>query len=490
LDFVLSNLNVLKVKADVLVVGIFKEQKYSGAVKSINDSLGDALKNISEEEKFDGDLGKSLMLSRTFGKIGSKRVLMVGLGEKTEFSTNTLRKIGNLVINKVKGLSSVVAFSSELCNGPGYISALTEGLLLGNYEFNKYKTNNSHENEVEKVIFASNKIKESILKDETDFARVISESINLARDLVNEPPVYLTPSKLAEVASQVAEEGNLKCEIFDYAEIERRGMNGLMAVSSGSEEPPRFIHLTYEPPRRSRRSIAVVGKGITFDSGGLCLKPADSMRTMKMDMGGSAVVLGIMKAIAVLKPSIRVHGLIASSENMTGPKAYKPDDVIRAYNGKTIEVINTDAEGRIVLSDALSYAVELKVDEIVDLATLTGACMVGLGSYTAGIMGNNQKLIDKIRKASDNVGEKTWQLPMDDELRAEIKSNVADIKNAGSRMGGAITAAMFLENFVGDVPWAHIDIAGPAFLEKDSNWNPKGGTGFGVRTIIKYLTGK
>jgi len=490
LDFVLSNLNVLNVKADVLVIGIFKGQKYIGAVKSLNDILGDALKNISEEERFEGDVGKSIMLSSTLGKIGCKRVLMVGLGEKTDFSAITLGKIGNLVIKKVKGLSSVIAFTPEFCNGTGYISALTEGLLLGNYEFNKYKTNNSDGNQVAKVIFASNKVKESTLKDETEFARVISESINLARDLVNEPPVYLTPSKLAEVASEVAEEGNLKCEIFDYAEIERRGMNGLMAVSSGSEEPPRFIHLTYEPPRRSKRSIAVVGKGITFDSGGLCLKPADSMRTMKMDMGGSAVVLGVMKAIAVLKPSIRVHGLIASSENMTGAKAYKPDDVIRAYNGKTIEVINTDAEGRIVLSDALSYAVELKVDEIVDLATLTGACMVGLGGYTAGIMGNDQKLIDKIRNASDTVGEKTWQLPMDDELRDEIKSNVADIKNAGSRMGGAITAAMFLENFVGDVPWAHIDIAGPAFLEKDSNWNPKGGTGFGVRTIIKYLTGK
>jgi len=490
LDFVLSKLNVLKVKADILVIGIFKGQKYLGVVKDINDSLAGALKNISDEEKFEGNLGQSIMLSSTFGKIGCKRVLMVGLGEKADFSAITLRKIGILVIKKVKGLSSVVAFSSEFSKGPGYISALTEGLLLGSYEFNKYKTENSDGNEVEKVIFASSKVKESTLKNETDFARLISESTNLARDLVNEPPVYLTPSKLAEVASQVAEEGRLKCEIFDYAEIERRGMNGLMAVSSGSEEPPRFIHLTYEPQRKSKRSIAVVGKGITFDSGGLCLKPPDSMRTMKMDMGGSAVVLGVMKAIAVLKPSIRVHGLIASSENMTGAKAYKPDDVIRAYNGKTIEVINTDAEGRIVLSDALSYAVELKVNEIVDLATLTGACMVGLGSYTAGIMGNDQKLIDKIRKASDSVGEKTWQLPMDDELRVEIKSNVADIKNAGSRMGGAITAAMFLENFVGDVPWAHIDIAGPAFLEKDSDWNPKGGTGFGVRTIIKYLTGK
>ena len=269
MEFILSRVNIVKLKADVLVIGIFKGQRYSGAVKSINDSLGNALKNISEEERFEGDLGKSLMLSRTLGKIGSKRVLMVGLGEKTEFSTNTLRKIGTLVTNKVKGLSSIIAISSELFRGPGHISALTEGLLLGSYEFNKYKTNNSEGNEIEKVIFASKQVKAFTLKEETDFARLISESTNLARDLVNEPPVYLTPSKLAEVASQIAKGGGLNCEIFDYAEIERRGMNGLMAVSSGSEEPPRFIHLTYEPPRKSRRSIAIVGKGITFDSGHL-----------------------------------------------------------------------------------------------------------------------------------------------------------------------------------------------------------------------------
>jgi len=490
LEFTLTTESALKLKADILVLGIFKGQNYSGVLKSVNDTLNGALKNLAEEERFEGDMGKSLMLSRTFGKIASKRILLVGLGEKSEFTQNTLRKVGILVIQKIKNISSVAVFSFEFSSNPGYISALSEGLLLGSYEFKKYKTNNSDVNKIEKMIFSSKQIKAAAFREEIEFARLISDSTNLARDLVNEPPVYLTPSKLAEVATQVAKDGGLKCEIFDYAEIEKRGMNGLMAVSSGSEEPPRFIHLTYEPSRKARKSIAVVGKGITFDSGGLCLKPPDSMRTMKMDMGGSAVVLGVMKAIAVLKPSVRVHGLIASSENMTGGKAYKPDDVIKAYNGKTIEVINTDAEGRIVLSDALSYAVELKVDEIVDLATLTGACMVGLGSYTAGVMGNDQKLIDKIRNASDSIGEKTWQLPMDDELRAEIDSNVADIKNAGSRMGGAITAAMFLENFVGDVPWAHIDIAGPAFVEKDSLWSPKGGTGFGVRTIIKYLSGK
>ncbi|MGB2692404.1 MAG: leucyl aminopeptidase [Thermodesulfobacteriota bacterium] len=490
MEFKLSTESALKIKADILVLGIYKGQKYSGVIKSLNDVLKGALKNLSEEEGFDGDLGKSLMLSSTFGKIASKRVLLVGLGEKDKFTHNILRKAGILVIKKIKDISTSAVFGSEFSNSTGDISSISEGLLLGSYEFSKYKSDHSDKSKIEKITFSSKKIKAANFSEEIEFARLIADSTNLARDLVNEPPVYLTPTKLAEVASQVAKEGGLKCEIFDYAEIEKRGMNGLMAVSSGSEEPPRFIHLTYEPTKKTRKSIAVVGKGITFDSGGLCLKPAGSMLTMKMDMGGSAVVLGVMKAIAVLKPSVMVHGLIASSENMTGGKAYKPDDVINAYNGKTIEVINTDAEGRVVLSDALSYAVELKVDEIVDLATLTGACMVGLGSYTAGVMGNDQKLIDKIRNASDSVGEKTWQLPMDDELRAEIKSSVADIKNAGSRMGGAITAAMFLEHFVGDVPWAHIDIAGPAFMEKDSLYNPIGGTGFGVRTIIKYLSGK
>ncbi|GJM16762.1 MAG: putative cytosol aminopeptidase [Thermodesulfobacteriota bacterium] len=490
MEFALSTESVLKLKTDILVVGIFKGFKYSGSIKAVNDGLKGALANLAEEEGFKGDIGKSLMLSRTFGKIAAKRVLLVGLGEKSELTQNTLRKVGILAIKEIRNISSKAVFSAEFSSSPGYVSALCEGLLLGSYEFKKYKTQNSDESKIKKVIFSSKQIKAKLFAEEIEFAKLIAESTNLARDLVNEPPVYLTPSKLAEIASQVAEEGDLKCEIYDHAEIEKRGMNGLMAVSSGSEEPPRFIHLTYEPRKKTRKSIAIVGKGITFDSGGLCLKPPDSMRTMKMDMGGSAVVLGVMKAVAQIRPQVRVHGLIASSENMTGGKAYKPDDVINAYNGKTIEVINTDAEGRVVLSDALSYAVELKVDEIVDLATLTGACMVGLGSYTAGVMGNDQKLIDKIRKASDLVGEKTWQLPMDDELRAEIDSNVADIKNAGSRMGGAITAAMFLENFVGEVPWAHIDIAGPAFMEKDSSYNPKGGTGFGVRTIIKYLTGK
>ena len=487
MNFTYSDENLLTIKTDILVLGMFKGDRFSGSVKNVNEALGDALKRLSKDDKFDGDLGKSVALNSTLGKIGAKRVLLLGLGVRSKFSPEVVRKAGILTSKRFKAACAHMTFGPEFYGGRGFIAALAEGVMLGAYEFDKYKTNNGPESEIENVLLNSGNIKDRKFEEEIGLAKTLSQSACLVRDLVNEPPVYMTPSRLAEIAKAIAEEGNMNCEVFDFEEIKRRGMEGLVAVTSGSDEPPRFIHLTYEPRKKADTALAVVGKGITFDSGGLCLKPADSMRTMKMDMAGAAVVLGIMQAVARLKPSVKVHGLIPSCENMTGPGAYKPDDIIRAYNGKTIEVINTDAEGRIVLSDALSYAVHLKVDEIIDLATLTGACMVALGTFTAGVMGNNQKLIDRIKKAADRSGEKMWQLPMDDELRPEIKSDIADIKNAGSRWGGAITAAMFLESFVGDTNWAHIDIAGPAYNEKESTWYPKGGTGFGVRTLVSYI---
>ena len=490
MEIIRTDKNILKIKSDLLVIGVFKGEKYTGALKDVDNALDGALKQISKEEGFQGEQGESVKVSCTFGKIGSAKVLVLGLGPKGDSSSDTFRKAGRLAAGACGNITPEVSFSPVFSEARGSIAALTQGLEEGSYDFDKYKTGDKKKSEIKKVVFVSRRLKESALMQEVNYAKAISDSQKLARDLVNEPPVYLTPTRLAEVALEIAEEGALQCEIFDAAEIDKRGMGGIEAVSRGSDEPPRFIHLVYEPKRKTKKSIAIVGKGITFDSGGLCLKPSDSMRGMKMDMAGSAVVLGVMKALARLAPAVRVHGLIAASENMTGAKAYKPDDVIKAYNGKTIEVINTDAEGRIVLSDALSYAVELKADEIVDLATLTGACMVGLGSYTAGVMGNNKKLIDKILSASERAGEKMWQLPMDDELREEIKSEVADIKNAGSRLGGAITAAMFLEQFVSDVPWVHIDIAGPAYSEKKSALHKIGGTGFGVGTVVQYIMGK
>jgi leucyl aminopeptidase len=495
LEIIDTDKNILKLKTNTLVIGVFKNEKYSGALRDVNSELGGVLKSISKDQGFDGSEGDSVTVNATYGKIGASRVMLVGLGPKSDYTRSTVKKAAILTAGELRGHTEEITFSSEFSRIQGGIAALIEGLLEGSYDFDKYKTEVKPKKKFKIIQLVSKRLKESTLKDEVRFAKVISDSTKVARDLVNEPPLYVTPAKLANVALEISADTGLGCEIFDRTQIEKRGMGGIEAVSRGSDVPPKFIHLTYEPKkykngRKPKKTIAIVGKGITFDSGGLCLKPADSMRGMKMDMAGAAVVLGVMKALPELLPSVRVHGLIPASENMTGAKAYKPDDVIRAYNGKTIEVINTDAEGRIVLSDALSYAVELGVDEIVDLATLTGACMVGLGSFTAGVMGNDQKLAQRILRASEKAGEKMWQLPMDDELRDELKSSVADIKNAGSRLGGAITAAMFLEQFVSNVPWVHIDIAGPAYSEKSSSLRKVGGTGFGVGTIVEYILGR
>jgi leucyl aminopeptidase len=277
--------------------------------------------------------------------------------------------------------------------------------------------------------------------------------------------------------------------VFERAECQRMGMGAFLGVAQGSEQPPKFIHLRYAPPGRPRRRIAVIGKGITFDSGGLDLKSADGMQRMKNDMSGAAVVLGVLRALPALRPPLEVHGIIAATENMPSGSAFRPGDVLRAMNGTTIEVGNTDAEGRLTLADALCYAGErVKADEVIDLATLTGACVVALGPLCSGLMANDQALADRILKAAGDAGERVWQLPLIDEYREHIKSDVADLNNTGPRGGGAINAGLFLREFAGARPWAHLDIAGPAFVEKDTPLGPKGATGVVVRTLLTYLT--
>ena len=305
----------------------------------------------------------------------------------------------------------------------------------------------------------------------------------LARDLVNEPASVSTPTYLANQAKKLADGNGLKTEVWGVNKIKAAKMHGLLAVSRGGPEEPRFIKLSYTPSGKPKKKVALVGKGLTFDSGGLSLKPAKSMETMKIDMSGGATVLGTMRAIAALKPPVQVTGYVPSSENMPSGTAQKPGDIISYRNGKTVEVLNTDAEGRLILADALICAVEDKPDVIIDLATLTGACMVALGSQVAGLFSNNQKLTDDLLASSKETGEQLWPMPLVKEYKDDIKSSIADIKNIGGGYGGAITAALFLEEFVSDVPWAHLDIAGPAFSERA----PRGGTGFGVRTLVQYV---
>lgn len=486
MEFNLIKGDVLKLKSNVIVVGKFEDESISKTVKKFDDALKGAITRLSEEENFKGGLGKLLNIN-TVGKTGSDRVLVVGLGNKSKFVPSDLKKVGIAVSKRVKSFASKVIFALDIEANKLNAQNIIMGLILGTYDFNKYKSSNNSSNADTSYNFIWNKISQKDFSSSVEKGTGIAEATCFTRDLVNEPPDTMTPSILADHAKKIAEDSGLECEIFNTVQIKERKMGGLYAVSKGSLQDPRFIHLTYKPKKKARKKVAIVGKGITFDSGGLCIKPADYMKTMKMDMGGSAVVLGVMKVISLVKPSLEVHALISASENMTGGGAYKPDDVVTAMNGKTMEIVNTDAEGRVVLSDALSFAVELGVDEIVDLATLTGACLVALGTYTAGVMGNDQLVINRILKAANTVGEKIWQLPMDDELRKDIESDVADVKNVGSRYGGAITAGMFLEHFVDDTPWAHIDIAGPTFIEKGGEFYPKGATGFGVQTILQYL---
>jgi leucyl aminopeptidase len=329
-------------------------------------------------------------------------------------------------------------------------------------------------------------------REATDGARrgdIFGRATWFARDLVNGPANEVHPTHLARVAATVAKEAGLELRVLDRAECQKLGMGAFLGVAAGSAQPPRFLHLTYAPGGRRRKRVAIVGKGITFDSGGLDLKSADSMLRMKDDMSGAAAVLGVMRALPSLKPPVEVHGLIAATENMPSGGALRPGDVLRAMNGTTIEVGNTDAEGRLTLADAIGYAVSrVDADEIVDLATLTGACVVALGPLCTGLFASDARLAERLLAAGEAAGERIWQLPLIDEYREHLRSDVADVNNVGPRGGGAITAALFLREFAGDRPWAHLDIAGPAFVEKDTPLAPKGATGCAVRTILTYLT--
>ncbi len=411
-------------------------------------------------------------------------VYAVGLGKKDKADTDTYRRACALVVKRLKkdGVEEAALVLPRM--NRAISQAVAEGLILGDYSFEKYKSKKEDgKKELKKVLVRG--AQEEALK----VGSILAEAQNYARSLVNEPGNVINPITLAQEAERLAKEFKLQCRIYDEKQIQDMGMLALWSVGKGSATPPRFIHLTYKPRGRAKDRIVIVGKGLTFDSGGLNIKPGDYMRTMKMDKSGACAVLGIMRAIAQLKPEIEVHGIIGAAENMPSGTAYRPDDIIRAKNGKYIEIDNTDAEGRVTLADALSYASELKPSKIIDMATLTGACMVALGEYTAGLFTNSERFARQIKRIAKETGERVWELPMDDErLRKKIKKGPADVVNTGGRYGGAITAAMFLEEFVGEgIEWVHLDIAGPAWSKEDYGYYTQGGTGFGVRTCVEYI---
>ncbi len=456
--------NVKTIESDILIVNLFEGEKTS------NDLANEY---AITQDNFKGKFGETYLL-QTYGKEPYRKVLVLGLGKKEEFCPNKLREAVAKAVKKCMQMEAKrIAFSLDGIEFD-YSEQFAMGTYIADYKFDKYKSEKKN-NKIQEVYVQAGE--EGIKKGEK-----IAAAMTFARNLANEPAQFATPSELASIALDLG----LETKIYDKDECEKMGMGAFLAVARGSAKPPKFIHMKYTCENPKKR-IAIIGKGLCFDSGGLDIKPASSMLTMRDDMSGAAAVLGVMSIIKEFNPQVEVHGIIAACENMPGCDAYKPGDILTAKNGKTIEVDNTDAEGRLTLADALCYACELGVDEVIDLATLTGACMVALGSCAAGIMGNDDELIKRLIDAGARNGERMWQLPMWEEYFESLKSEIADMKNSGARWGGASAAGLFLQKFVKDVKWAHIDIAGTAFLDKPQKELISGASGAGVRTLLGYI---
>lgn len=447
--------------------------------KSILERLVSSLK----KQSFNGEKNN---ISTVVNNLPFESIICIGCGEK--ISSEILQQIIGWGIKKIKKLNYKEVFIPDFnIKNLQTINLLQESVMLGSYEFEKYKSKKEG-GKLERINIIVEKVN-SKLTDAFLKNKIISSSINFVRDLVNESPSILTPQKFSEYASELADK-KIKIKILNRDEIKKIGMNCLYSVGLGSKAEPYFIEMKYLPKNPQKR-VAIIGKGITFDSGGLSLKPTESMQTMKSDMAGAAIVLGLFKILKELELNYEVFGFIPLTENMPGEGALKPGDVIKAFNGKTIEVLNTDAEGRLILADALSYAVKNKSQLIIDFATLTGACIVALGDEIAGIMGNNKNLIHKLIEVGRQVNEKFWELPLEENYKELLKSEVADIKNISSKKSeaGAIIGGLFLKEFVDGLPWIHIDIAGPSWSDKERGIFCKGATGFGLKTLFNFLCG-
>jgi len=478
--------DINSLQGEALVVGVYQDQVLSPVAARIDEKMSSLLKDFLKDIHFKAEVGKCVFMPG-HKDVKFKNIIIVGLGKKEKLSLDTVRQAAAAGLKEAKKLRHKEVYFEllgEEALGDETAKALAEGIELADYQFDKYKKKEEDEVKIEKI---------KVLGEETvnswlELGQKLAAATNFTRDIVNEPGNVIKPADLADIAQKLAQEYGLACTVYDEERLKAEKMHGILAVGQGSAHPPRFIHLIYKPQNPIKR-VVFIGKGITFDSGGLDIKPEQFMKTMKCDKAGACAVLGIMKAVAELKLDIEVHGLIPTAENMPGGNAFRPDDIIVYKNGKGVEIANTDAEGRLILADALIYGSALKPDVMIDMATLTGACMVALGRFTTGIFSPQGELAAKIKTLGEKTGEKFWQLPLDDDLKEEIKSPFADIKNVGSRYGGAITAALFLKEFVGEEVenWVHLDIAGPAFLEKAWKYYAEGATGVPVRTMVEFL---
>jgi leucyl aminopeptidase len=483
--------DITKADAGCVVVNLFEGiTSPGGGTGAVDNALGGMISEVIASGDVRGKWGE-LTLLHTFGKIPAPRVLVAGLGKKEDFCIDRIRDLSANVSRYLRGRR--VARYATLTHGAGIggldpaacAQALAEGAVLGLYRFDRHKKADDDASEIEEITLVEHdNAKVAQLEQAVERGVVVAEAANFARTLSNEPANVLTPTEWAARAGEMAREHGLGFQVFDRDQCEEMGMGAFLGVARGSQQPPKFIVLTYQGAGEAT-PIGFIGKGITFDTGGISIKPAAGMEEMKGDMSGGAAVMAAMMAIARLKPKVNVTALVPATENMPSGTATKPGDVLRAMNGKTIEVINTDAEGRVILADALSYAIKLGLNPLVDVATLTGAISVALGDVAFGVFANNEALADRVRAAAAAAGEKCWQLPMFSEYKDLNKSNVADVKNSGGRNAGSIAAAFFLKEFVDDRPWVHLDIAGVDFYDREKGITVKGGSGIPVRTLVQ-----
>jgi len=488
----LENQPYSSIQADALVTYIFdKDNKIEGILADIDHAMDGRLAALVATGEVTGKSLETVLLHFPEG-LDAKRLLLVGAGKPEKFSHSDLRKIAGTALRylKSRGVKKFVFLTREGERGSAAAQAVTEGLGVADFESNKYQTEKKASKEIQSVLLAGFDANQNgNLPESVEHGRVIAESQNFARDLINEPSNRLTPRMLAARAEAMAKEVGLGVEILDERKISELKMGALIGVAQGSVEPPRVIVIRYTPEnaRPDAPVLGLVGKAVTFDTGGISIKPADNMEKMKYDMGGGATMLGAMRAIAYLKPKVPVIAVIPATENMPGGRAQKPGDVQVAMSGKTIEVINTDAEGRMVLADGVFYARKLGATHLIDAATLTGAIQVALASVHVGAFGTPREYLDQFLESAKAVGEKMWPMPIDDEYQEMIKSNIADIRNTGSgKGGGAITGAWFIKEFAEDTPWIHLDIAATCWVDEGRPWLAKGPTGVAIRSIVDF----
>jgi leucyl aminopeptidase len=483
--------DITSLALSAIIVNLFEGvKKPSGATGVVDKALGGLITRLIAEGEIKGK-SNEITLIHSMGKIAPERVVVAGLGKQEELTYTGIRGVAAEVCRFLRRVGATQVATIAHGTGVGSIDAeksaqaVVEGSLLGLYTFRKHQTKEAEEGEIEQLLIVERDEKKlSALERGCTKGRIMAEATNLARDMANEPANYMTPTNMAEVAQRVADQWGLECRILEQADMEQLGMGALLGVARGSSQPPKLILLNYRGGDSSKSPLGLVGKGVTFDSGGISIKPSEGMGDMKGDMSGGAAIIAAMRAIGELQPKMNITAIVPATENLPDGAALKPGDIVRALNGKTIEVINTDAEGRLILADALCYAGKLGLSPLVDVATLTGACHIALGDFCTGAFGNDQELINRVIKAGEEAGEYMWQMPMYEEYKEQNKSDVADIKNSAGRWGGAITGAQFLAEFIDQTPWVHLDIAGPFRAEKDRTYIVKGATGVAVRTLV------